>query len=82
MRYIRIDGTDDPSGPVDFDNPITASYYSQSRTQALIDLFQNETSVYMILVDSRASLTGSKLQIASGHNHHLHVWIYDPDGSN
>jgi len=77
MRYIRNDGS---SGEVDFN--VNRGDYSQQRSQALIDLFQNESRVYKILVDSRANLTGSKIQIVSGHHHHFHVWLYDPDGNN
>lgn len=77
MRYIRKDGS---SGGVNFD--VNPGDYSRDRTQALFDLFQNESGVYRILVDSRVNLTGSKIQIISGHHHHFHLQLKDPDGNN
>ncbi len=84
MRYIRNDNT---ANPFDFNNlqdynPSQGiNYYNQTATQKLINLFLNSGAI-IIFVDSRSNLSGSGVQEASGHHHHFHVRIADPDGTN
>lgn len=76
--------TGDPSGPIDFEDPVTRTYYNQSRTQALVDLFlELATGVGVtIIADTRAELLGVVNDNTPMHSNHIHVWIADPDGNN
>lgn len=74
MRYVRNNGTE---GPIDFDGS-TSSLYDEDMTQELVTQYcaQGATNIF---VDSRAGLTGSCVQNASGHHNHFHVRFSDPD---
>jgi len=82
IRYIRIDGTADPSGPIDFDDDVTRNFYSQLRTQALVDLFEELApgAGVTIIADPRSQLLGVVYDNSGEHSNHMHAWITDPDG--